>query len=299
MKTIKTLGILVALLALVATMWPILDTAPRPGQLERVVAVTGESVELLGYGPYRNMPKDLAIQGFAQDWITLLLAIPLLLVAMVFLDLQYPRSRVFAAGVGGYFLVQYTMYLLMAAYNELFLVWTSLLGLGFHLFLRLILPFVRGEIGVGAPASPRSRAYLGWFLVVNGILMALLWFGVILGPLFDGSFYPQDLQHLTTAVVQGIDLAIFLPPSILSGVWYLRGRETGLWLAPIYAVFLTMQMIALLAKIVGMSLQGASAGPALVFIPLLGIGALVGAIRGLRGLTGIEKVRSENYGRQK
>ena len=173
------------------------------------------------------------------------------------------------------------MYLTMAAYNELFLVWTGLVGFSFHLLLGLILPLINGSISVQYPSK---RQFLGWFLVGNGLLMALLWFSIILGPLFDGTFYPQELEHLTTLIVQGLDLAIFLPPSILAGIWYLQGKSAGWWLAPAYGVFLVMQMTALGAKILGMSLQGVSAGPALVIIPLLGLGALIGTTFGFRGL---------------
>lgn len=48
-------------------------------------------------------------------------------------------------------------------------------------------------------------------------------------------------------------------------------------LAPVYAVFVSLQMLALLAKIIWMSTIGVSAGPALVIIPLLLAGAITAA----------------------
>jgi hypothetical protein len=56
----------------------------------------------------------------------------------------------------------------------------------------------------------------------------------------------------------------------------------GELLAPIYAVFLSLQMLALLAKIAWMSMIGVSAGPALLVIPLLLVGAIVAAVLALR-----------------
>jgi hypothetical protein len=53
-------------------------------------------------------------------------------------------------------------------------------------------------------------------------------------------------------------------------------------MAPVYSVFLSIQMVALLAKIVWMAATGASAGPALVIIPLLPLGAVASAYLSLK-----------------
>jgi hypothetical protein len=90
------------------------------------------------------------------------------------------------------------------------------------------------------------------------------------------------LAHFTTMVVQGFDLAIFLPPSLFAGHRYLKRQEPGDLLAPAYAVFLSLQMSALLAKIVWMGRIGVSAGPALVMIPVLLAGAVAAALLALR-----------------
>jgi hypothetical protein len=128
----------------------------------------------------------------------------------------------------------------------------------------------------------RSRKYVGRFLLVNATIITLLWLSVIVPPLLKGSLYPAGLAHLTTMVVQGFDLAFFLPPSVLAGVWYLRGEPRGELLAPVYAVFLALQMQALLAKVAWMMAVGAPAGPAIVIIPGLMIGAILAAVRALR-----------------
>jgi hypothetical protein len=129
--------------------------------------------------------------------------------------------------------------------------------------------------------STLKRRYVGGFLVVNASLIALLWLQVIVPPLIDGSLYPVGLAHFTTMIVQGFDLGLFLPPSLLVGLAYLKRRAWGDLLAPVYAVFLSLQMLALLAKILWMSAIGVSAGPALVIIPTLLAGALLAAVLAL------------------
>jgi hypothetical protein len=94
-----------------------------------------------------------------------------------------------------------------------------------------------------------ARRTVGWFLLTNATLIASLWLSRIVPRLLDGRLYPAGLAHLTTMIVQGFDLALFLPPSVLAGWWYLQRREPGDLLAPVYVVFLVMQMLVLLAKI--------------------------------------------------
>jgi prepilin signal peptidase PulO-like enzyme (type II secretory pathway) len=101
-------------------------------------------------------------------------------------------------------------------------------------------------------------------------------------PLLTGTLYPAGIAHFTTMIVQGFDLALFLPPSALAGYAYLRRHDVGDLLAPIYAVFLSLQMLALLAKIGWMQVVGVSAGPALAIIPTLLAGAVASAVLALR-----------------
>ena len=265
---------LIALLSLVACLYPIIDTSgPGPYQ---ILSIRGEQLTLHGYGPYRHMPVDVAIQGLAQDLFSLVVSLPLLLLGIV-LYRKSVKGRVFLAGVSGYFLVQYFMYLGMGTYNELFLLWVVLLGLAFNLFIRLTL-----EIRDKAQIPPARTRYVSVFLIVNGVLMASLWLQLVLVPLVQGTLYPEGLAHFTTLVVQGYDLALFLPPSVLAGWAYGKNQKAGLILAPVYTIFLSLQMGNLLSKIVGMSMQGANAGPALIVIPGLLVGALVAAYLSLR-----------------
>jgi hypothetical protein len=169
------------------------------------------------------------------------------------------------------------MYLGMGTYNELFLPWIALVFLSLNTFVRLAL-----ELRDESQSVPPRRRYLSVFLIVNGLLMAALRLQLILGPLLQGRLYPAGLSHFTTMIVQGFDLALFLPPSIMAGWAYGKGRKQGLVLAPVYAVFLSLQMGALLSKIIGMGLTDVAVGPVLSIIPCLLAGALGAAFIALK-----------------
>lgn len=234
-------------------------------------SVRGEEVLLHGLGPYRHMPAEVAVQGLAQDAFTLAVAVPATLLALWVARRGTRAGHLALCGALAYLFVQYFLYLGMAAFNELFLLWVAAVGLGFQAVVRLLLAVPARAFS--APMRPAARRFVGGFLLVNGALISLLWLSVVLPPTLDGSLAPAGLGHLTTLVVQGYDLALFLPPSLLAGAALLRGRPLGALLAPVYAVFLSLQMGALLAKIAWMAAIGVSAGPALVLIPLLLLGA--------------------------
>lgn len=273
-KLLVALTLLLSLLTIIAAATPFVVTSgPGPAQH---TSVRGEAVELYGYGPYRHMPADVAVQGLAQDLVTLALAVPLLLLALWLTTRGSRTGYLVLTGAVAYLFVQYTLYLAMGTYNELFLLWVVLVLLSFQLLVRLLLNG-RSVVSAAPPPARGVRRYVGGLLLVNGTLIALLWLSAIVPPLLDGTLYPKGLAHFTTMIVQGFDLALFIPPSLLAGYDYLRGKPAGDLLAPVYAVFLSLQMTALLAKIGWMSAVGASAGPALVIIPLLLLGAVVAA----------------------
>ena len=168
----------------------------------------------------------------------------------------------------------------MGAYNQLFLVYATLSGCSFFALYNAI-KLINKDALVARTTNNRI-AFPGWVLMVNAVLIALLWLSVVLPPLFDGTIYPLQLEHYTTLIVQGFDLGILLPASFVTGWLFVKRKPDGLLYAPIYLVFLTFLMLALIAKIVGMSLTGVAVGPAIVIIPCVWIVSLFSAIVALK-----------------
>lgn len=273
---ILLLTCLVAAAAIVPLVW-----TGGPGETIHT-SIRGEPVLIYGHGPYRHMPSDVAVQGLAQDLVTLGLALPVLLAALAIARRGSRAAFLVATGAVAYLFVQYAMYLGLAMYNELFLLWVAIVLVAFQLLVRLLLAAPLREFAVTTTRA--RRRYVGGFLFANAALITAMWLSMIVPPLLDGTLYPAGLAHFTTMFVQGYDLALFVPPSFIAGVAYWRGQPRGDVLAPVYAVFLSLQMPALLAKVAWMSAIGADAGPALVVIPTLLAGALAAAVVSLSRL---------------
>ncbi|MGM0431397.1 MAG: hypothetical protein ACQEQU_01645 [Spirochaetota bacterium] len=286
-RTITVLAILTAVAALVASITGF--TSSTGGESFMHESVRGATVEIFGSGIYRHMSAEVAIQGIAQDYITAFLAVPLLLVTLLWNRRGSLRAQVVQTGVFAYFFVTYILYLAMATYNSLFLVYVVLLGLSFFgLYLSLQRLFSARLSSFFKPTVPNQFA--GTFLIINAMLIALLWLSVILPPLLAGRLYPAELAHYTTMIVQGFDLGLFLPISFVVGSLMKKRTASGLIYGSVHLVFLSILMTALSAKIIAIGLAGGAIMPAVIVIPAVLVVSLYLAIKTLLALPSHQEV---------
>jgi len=284
-KSIAILVIAIALLASVATIAGIV-TDEGPGEFTHE-SIRGEFVQIYGQGLYRHMSADVAPQGIAQDYITLFLAVPLLILSLLLARRGSLRGRYLLAGVLAYFFVTYLFYLVMAMYNTLFVIYVVLLGCSFFALAFTLAAFdIDGLPDRFAETAPVRPA--GGFLLINAFAIGLLWLHIVVPPLFDGTMIPLETEHYTTLIVQGLDLAILLPLAIISGIWFIRREPAGYLIAPVYLIFLSILMTALLAKIVTMGLLGQRIIPAVFFIPVFAAFSIYFSARLLQSCQAVE-----------
>ena len=271
-RTIRILVILIAIFAAVATSMGIFSS--QGSGTFQYETIRGETVQIYGRGIYRHMSADVAIQGIAQDYVTLFAGIPLLLISLIGVHKNSIRSRFLLAGTLGYFLVTYLFYTAMAMYNILFLGYVTLLGLSFFTLLLTLNSFDGQKIRQKfSPKTPHKL--VGGFLIFNSIMIAFLWLGIVIPPLADGTIYPVELQHYTTLIVQGFDLGLLLPISFVVGVLLARGKPDGFLYGTVYIVFLSILMTALTAKIIAMALNGVNVIPVIFIIPVINIFTII------------------------
>lgn len=251
---------------------------PGPHQYE---TVRGTTVTLYGRGLYRHMSLEVAPQGIAQDYVTLLVGLPLLLASLVWARSGSVRGRLLLAGTLGYFFVTYLFYLMMGMFNALFLVYAALLACSFFALALTLLGFDPGALGARfGPSAPVRTA--GGYLVFTAVSIALLWLGIVVPPLLEGTVIPPEVEHYTTLVVQGLDLGLLLPLGFVSGLLLLRRRPFGFLLGPVYLVFLSLLMTALTAKVAAMGMMGFTIVPVVFIIPTFNVVAIVLAALMLR-----------------
>jgi hypothetical protein len=268
MKYLKPISVLVYCIALFAIVTTTTGIFSKGGPGEYVhTSIRNETVTIYGKGIYQQMSSDVAIQGIAQDVITLFLAIPLLLSSLFFAKRGSLKALFVLSGTLLYFLLTYLFYLTMAMLNSLFLLYVLLLSMSFFAFTLTIFSLhSENPSQYFLQRLPVKR--LGGFLIFNSIAIGSLWLQVVL-PFTFNDVIPTDLDHYTTLIVQGLDLALFLPFSFLTGVFLIKRMSIGYLLGPVYYVFLALLMTALTGKIIGMALVGANVIPVIFIIPTI------------------------------
>lgn len=290
MKAKRITQTLVLLIVLFAGIASAMGTFTYKGEGNyQIESIRGQEVAIYGKGIYQHMSVEVAVQGMAQDYVTLFLAIPLLLLAFFWAKSGSIKGRFLLAGVLSYFLVTYLFYLCMAMYNVLFLAYVVLCSASFFAFLVVLMSFdLKILKNYFTPSLPIK--FLGGFLIFNAIAIGLMWLSVVLPPLLDGRIFPPGLEHYTTLIVQGLDLALLLPAAFLIGIFLLQKKNLGYLLAPVYLIFLALLMTALSAKLIGQIVSGVIVSPvAAVVIPLFNLTAIICAVLSLKNLK--EKAR--------
>lgn len=275
MKNIKPITVLVILIVLasIAAASAGIFSGGGPGQYE-YESIRGEKITIYGKGLYQHMSADVAIQGIAQDYITLFAGVPLLIISLIYSRKNSLRGQFLLAGTLGYFLVTYLFYLAMAMYNTMFLIYVFLLGTTFFAFLLMVFS-IHGSGIVSFIKSERLIRNAGIFLIINSVMIALLWLGVVIPPLADGSIIPREVQHYTTLIVQGFDLGLLLPAAFVTGLSALRKKPLGYLFTIIYLIFLSLLMTALVSKILFMAAAGANVIPVIFIMPSIALISII------------------------
>ena len=267
-RVITFLVVLIALFATIATTTGIFSKE-GPGKYE-YKSIRGRVVTIYGKGLYKDMSAEVAPQGIAQDIVTLLAGIPLLIVSLLLATKGSQKGRYMLAGTLGYFLVTYLFYTVMGMYNKLFLVYVILMGLSFYAFIITMLSFDTVKLKYLIARSTPVKA-TGGFLIFTSVSIAFLWLNIVVPPLLTGQVVPVEAEHYTTLIVQGLDLGILLPAAFISGISWIRRTRMGYLFAPVYFIFLSLLMTALSAKVIAMFILGYNVVPVIFIIPTFNI----------------------------
>ncbi len=256
-KATITLCVLIALLALVAAAAGVFwQTAGQPFTVQ---TLRGETVTIAGQGLYYYDTVAGVAQLRAGDVVTLVLGIPLLLVATALYARGSLRGRLLLAGTLGYFLYTYASLSFLTAYNPLFLVYVALFSLSLFAFVLSLLSVDVQALADHFSATLPRRGIAALLFLVAGFLL-LAWLGRIV-PALLANKPPVGLESYTTLVIQALDLGVIAPTAILAGVLLLRRQPWGYLLASVMLIKGLTMGTAVSAMGIGMMLAGAATSP--------------------------------------
>lgn len=251
------LSILIALLALVAAALGLLGQGN--GAPQAFITARGESVQLYGHGLYRYDSVNGASQMMGQDAVTLILAVPLLVVAILLTRKGLLRGRLLLTGALGYFLYTYASMAFLTAFNALFLLYVALFSLSLFAFILALSgldpEFVTRQVGEG---FPRTGIIVLMFALAAFLTVA--WLGRIRS-VMQGVAGANGLESYTTLVIQALDLGVIVPTALLTAVLLLKKNAWGYTLSSVLLFKAALFGAALIAMIVSQTLAGVPLEP--------------------------------------
>lgn len=215
----------------------------------------GESVQMYGRGLYRYDIPITAVGFRAADAVTLVVAIPLLMLAIVLYRRGSLKGGLLLVGALAYFLYNYGSMAVGAAYNTLFLVYVALFSAS---LFGLVLTFTSFDVQA-LPAhfsTGLPRRGMGMFLVVSGVILSLVWLALSIVPALLQGTAPSVVASYTTFITGVVDEGIVAPALIVAGALLLRRAPTGYLLAPMMLVFTVTLGTNLLAAGIAQLLTG-------------------------------------------
>lgn len=253
-RYISILVVIIAILSLLSCTIGIFSNS-GPGSYE-IESFRGERITIHGKGLYKDDSVAVASQGIAQDVITLILGIPLLLISL-FQSLKGSlKGKLLLAGTLGYFLYTYISYVFLWMYNPMFIVYVVLMSASFFAFILSMM-----SIDISNLSNSFSKKlpvkFLGGFQIFFAMALFLLWIGKIAPTIVDGAI-PVGLEHYTTLVIQGMDLGFIVPIAFLSGVLLIKRKPYGYLLSSVIIMKGFTMGAAISAMIIGQYLAGVS-----------------------------------------
>lgn len=248
-----------------------------PGEPYAITSFRGEEVMINGHGLYYYDTVSSAAQMQGNDFIALVLGLPLLLISTVMAGV-YPtrqggslRGRLLLTGTMGFFLYTYLSMSMLTAYNMLFLVYVVLFTMSLYAFILCMLSFDLKDL----PRHFSDRLPRGWIagvLFAVGGFLFLAWFGRVIPELLNPQI-PAALENTTTRVIQALDLALIVPLAVLAGVLLLKRSAWGYLLASVAILKGLTMALAVSAMAINMALKGVPDSMA-IMVPFLVLTAL-------------------------
>jgi len=243
----------------------------------------GETVLIRGHGLYAYDTVSSSSQEVAQDVVTLILGIPLLITGIVLTRKGLLRGRLLLTGGLGYFLYTYASMSFLTAFNPLYLVYVALFSLSLFGFILSLSGLDPIEVVNHTSAQFPHRAIAIYFIIVGGFL-SLAWLGLVVPPMFSGK-PPAGLESAITMVIQSLDLGVIVPTSLITAVLLLKQRPWGFTLASVVLLKILSMGAALVAMVLNQMREGVAIDPITsIFFVLISLSGIIFAAVALRSI---------------
>lgn len=228
--------------------------------------VRGRTVEIFGQGLYKHDSLFSAAGFRGTDLVTLVVAVPLLIYAIVSYQRGSLRGGLLLTAMLSYCLYYAASMAFGAFYNILLLVYTAALGVSLNAFILTVLAVDRQTLARRIAVTMPRKA-IGRFLIAAGIIVAMVWLSGIIPSLISGEA-PAVAGHYTTIITYPLDLGLIAPYAVVAGVLVLRRAPIGFVFAAPMLVLCALIGLVVVAQTVFQLKAGVqlTAGEAIIYV---------------------------------
>jgi hypothetical protein len=232
-----------------------------PDLLTRVLAVLMRVQALMGLllpEQYRDS-EPIKTTWFGNDWVTLVVAVPLLCVGLIHAGRGSVRGLLLWLGLLGYAVYNYAFYLLGAALNVFFPLYVAAVVLA---TITLILTLSKLDVAdVAARFRPVAPVrIIGGCLVFVGIGLASVWIAMWAAYVFAGR--PTPVEPEVFKLVAALDLSLMVPVLTLGGILLWRRGAWGYVIAAIASIQSALYLLVLSVNSIVLIRRGFASAPA-------------------------------------
>lgn len=169
---------------------------------------------------YINFVEPLHLaESQGQDFTTLFVGLPLLIIAMMWTRQGLMRGPIFWAGALGYFLYIYIIYAYGGVYNILFFAYVAICGLSLFSMIGILLGIDAGKVAQYIKPKMPIKWIAGYF-AGTAVLLTLMWGGMAIASIAAGKTADANVIIVT-------DLMVVIPAFVLAAVWLWQRRAWG------------------------------------------------------------------------
>ena len=270
------------------------STKLRPAYILSIIvtflAATASAVGLFSSDLYRdNSIVEAAWAG--NDWVTLVIAVPVLLTALLFSWRGSLRAQLVWLGMLDYMLYNYAFYLFGAAFNRFFLVYVLLFTLSMYALIFGLVKMDTADIGQEGVGKTAVK-FISGFMLIEALGLTTVYLIQSLNFVTTGQL-PSILAIVDhpTSVIFALDLSLVVPVLLLGAIWLWQGRAWGYLLAVIANVKGAIYLFALAASSYTAAQVGAAeAGSQIPLWLTLSMGSLLASLL-LLGKLNLQKTK--------
>lgn len=220
---------------------------------------------------YRDRSAWFRSVWIGNDWVTLVVAVPILVVALVLARRGSTRAELVSFGGVGYLLYNYAYYLLGARLNALFPAYVVLWVTSLFVLILALAPLDAESLARRFSGGIRERLVAAYMLF-TGVGLTFAWIAQWAGIVF-GSLKP-NLGEAGFQLVAAMDLSFMVPYFLVGAVLLWRHKPWGYVVSPIILTQGALYTLVLAVNSARMAAAGQMGGSEL---PVWGVWTAVGA----------------------